>query len=44
MMSIGAGELVVMAIIGLVVIVPPIAVLVWLLKKSGAKERPPPQP
>jgi histidine ammonia-lyase len=32
--SIGASELVVMAVIGLVLLGPPIAVLVWLVRRN----------
>jgi hypothetical protein len=37
-MNIGASELVVMAVIGLVLLGPPIAVLVWLLRRSKKPE------
>lgn len=37
--SIGASELVVMAVIGVVLLAPPVVVLVWLVKKKRAEPR-----
>jgi hypothetical protein len=38
-LNIGAPELVIIAVIGLILLGPPIAVLVWLLRRNG---KPPP--
>ena len=34
MLNIGASELVIIAVIGLILLGPPIAVLVWLLRRN----------